>query len=55
MIVTAMTIQKNKESGKWEAIGKIGRGVFAVHFVGFGDEPIEAMKNCFIKINRFLS
>ena len=54
MIATVMTIFKN-QNGKWEAIGKIGRGVLAVHFVGFGETPIEAMKNCFGKIINFLT
>ncbi len=39
---------------KYEATAKIGQGVLAVYFIGFGDTRLEAMDKCFSKINKFL-
>lgn len=39
----------------YQASAKVGRGVLAVYFIGFGNTRIEAISKCLSKVNKFLN
>lgn len=43
------------ESGQFQALGNIGRGLMRVSFAGFGETSLEAMNKCFRKMREFMS
>lgn len=39
----------------YQASAKVGQGVLAVYFIGFGDTRGEAISKCLNKVNKFLN
>lgn len=38
----------------YQASAKVGTGILAVYFIGFGDTRMEAIEKCLLKVTNFI-